>query len=224
MPDWKKAYDYSLDTKYFVFSDPENKYPVLMKTLDSLSEQYRKKAEETLQKHYETMEKVPASVWKKADRKYCYSLYAVDNWQTSGNIFSFLVSEGEANSLGAGDFGYGQYGYARFNIDMDTGEILTVSDLFTSTDAVHEALMAIFSHYGTHNDSGKFVHSAEFPAYLREALEKPEPEGIGWNAAYDYLELWVPIRMNKGDDTSLRELLYYDEIQEILSDKYTNVW
>ena len=71
---------------------------------------------------------------------------------------------------------------------------------------------------------GKFVHSAEFPAYLREALEKPEPEGIGWNAAYDYLELWVPIRMNKGDDTSLRELLYYDEIQELLSDKYTNVW
>ena len=107
---------------------------------------------------------------------------------------------------------------------MDTGEILTVSDLFTSTDAVHEALMAIFSQYGTHNDFGKFVHSAEFPAYLMEALEKPDPEGIGWNAAYDYLELWVPLRMNKGDDTSLRELLYYDEIQEILSDKYTTVW
>ena len=224
VPDWKKAYDYSLDTKYFVFSDPENKYPVLMKTLDSLSEQYRKKAEETLQKHYETMEKVPASVWKKADRKYCYSLYAVDNWQTSGNIFSFTVSEGEANSLGAGDFGYGQYRYARFNIDMDTGEILTVSDLFTSTDAVHDALMEEFSQYGTHNDSGKFVHSAEFPGFLREALEKPEPEGIGWNAAYDYLELWMPLGMYKGNDSQLREVLYYDEIQEILSDKYTSVW
>ena len=116
----EKSYDYSLDTKYFVFSDPEGRYPALMKTLDSLSAQYKQIAEDTLEKHYQVMEKVPKSVWKKADRLYCYSLYAVDRWSLSRNIFSFTVSIGEANSLGVGDFGFGEYGSVRYNIDVDT--------------------------------------------------------------------------------------------------------
>lgn len=223
-PDWKKSYDYTLDTHYFVFSDPENRYPALMKTLERLSAEYKATAEQTLKKHYEVMEKVPASVYKKADRKYCYSLYAVDHWSLSGNIFSFSVSEGEATSLGVGDFGYGKYRYTRFNIDADTGEILAVSDLFQNTDAVYEALMEKFSHYGTHNDYGKFVHSEAFPAKLREWLSKPEPEGIGFNAAYHYLEFWMPLGMYKGNDSQLMERLYYDEIQDILGEKYTSVW
>lgn len=219
-----KAYDYSLDTKYFVFSDPENRYPALMKTLDRLNEQYKQIAEDTLEKHYRVMEKVPKSVWKKADRLYCYSLYSVDHWSLSRNIFSFTVSTGEANSLGAGDFGYGQYGYVRYNIDVDTGKILSVSDLFTDTDAVYDVLMEVFSQYGTHNDSGKFVHSDAFPAFLRKALESPEPDGIGFNYTYHYLELWMPLGMYEGNDTQLREVLYYDEIQEILGDRYTSIW
>ena len=222
--DRPKAYDYSLDTKYFVFSDPEGRYPVLMKTLDSLSAQYKQIAEDTLEKHYQVMEKVPKSVWKKADRLYCYSLYSVDNWSLSRNIFSFTVSTGEANSLGVGDFGFGEYGYVRYNIDVDTGEILCVSDLFTDTDAVYDVLMEVFSHYGTHNDSGKFVHSDAFPAYLRKVLEAPEPEGIGFNYTYDYLELWMPRNMYEGSDSQLREVLYYDDIQDILSDRYTSTW
>ena len=220
----EKSYDYSLDTKYFVFSDPEGRYPALMKTLDSLSAQYKQIAEDTLEKHYQVMEKVPKSVWKKADRLYCYSLYAVDRWSLSRNIFSFTVSTGEANSLGVGDFGFGEYGSVRYNIDVDTGEILCVSDLFTDTDAVYDVLMEVFSHYGTHNDSGKFVHSDAFPAYLRKVLEAPEPEGIGFNYTYDYLELWMPRNMYEGSDSQLREVLYYDDIQDILSDRYTSTW
>ena len=223
-PDWQKAYDYSLDTKYFVFSDPENRYPELMKTLNDLSAQYKAKAEETLQKQYEAMEKVPKSQWKKVDRKFAYSLYAVDLWSISRNIFSFTVSEGAMSSLGIGEFGYGKYRYTRYNIDINTGKILTVSDLFKNTDGVYEALMKEFSQYGTHNDSGKFVHSDAFPAFLREALQKPEPEGIGFNATYHYLELWMPLGMYEGNDSQLREILYYDEIQDILGDQYTNVW
>ncbi len=219
-----KAYDYSLDTKYFVFSDPEGRYPALMKTLDSLSAKYKQIAEDTLEKHYQVMEKGPKPVWKKADRLYCYSLYSVDNWSLSRNIFSFTVSTGEANSLGVGDFGFGEYGSVRYNIDVDTGEILCVSDLFTDTDAVYDVLMEVFSHYGTHNDSGKFVHSDAFPAYLRKVLEAPEPEGIGFNYTYDYLELWMPRNMYEGSDSQLREVLYYDDIQDILSDRYTSTW
>ncbi len=70
-PDWKKSYDYSLDTHYFKFSDPENKYPALMKTLDRLSEKYRKMGEEQLKSDYEQMDRVPKRVGKKDDRGFC---------------------------------------------------------------------------------------------------------------------------------------------------------
>ena len=223
-PDWKKSYDYSLDTKYFVFTDPGNKYPELMKTLNRLSEQYKKKAEETLKKQYEVMEAVPKSVWKKADRKYSYSLYAIDQWSLSGNIFHILVAEGEANSMGAGYYGYGQYRNTMYNIDVNTGEILTLSDLFTSTDALCDALMEKYGEYGTHNDSGKFVHSAEFPAFLRNAVQALPPEGYDWSAFYDYVEIWMPLGAFEGNDSQMREILYYDEMQEILGDKYTREW
>lgn len=224
VPDWKKSYDYSLDTKYFVFSDPDNRYPALMKTLDRISAEYKAKAEETLKKHYETMERVPANVRKQADRRYSYSLYAVDHWSLSRNIFSFLVSEGEANSLGAGDYGYGTYRYCRFNIDVNTGKILSASDLFTGPEALYDVLMEKYSGYGTHNDSGKFVHSDAFPALLKSWLEKPEPEGFGFSFTYDYVEFWMPLGAFEGNDSQMREVLYYDEIQDILSDEYTSEW
>ena len=139
-PDWKKGYEYSLDTHYFKFSDPENRYPVLMKTLDALSDKYRKTAEEQLKKDYEMMEKVPKNVWKKADRKYCYSLFAVDQWEMNGRLFRFTVSVGFSNSLGAGDNGYGRYYYDHYLIDAETGEILSLSDLFVSPEAISSFL------------------------------------------------------------------------------------
>ena len=223
VPDWKKSYEYSLDTKYFKFRNTSNAHPELMKTLESLSEQYKKLAEEGVKKDYQTMEAVPKSVWKKAARLYCYSFYSVEHWSLSGNIFNFMVSEGHANSLGAGEHGHGNYRYIRYNIDADTGKILSVSDLFKDTDSVYNALMEVFGNYGTHNDSGRFVHSDEFPAFLRAALEKPEPEGIGFNFTYDYLELWMPLGMYEGNDSQLREVLYYDEIQDILSETYSQI-
>ncbi|MBQ9642840.1 MAG: hypothetical protein IJV26_02240 [Lachnospiraceae bacterium] len=219
-----KSYDYTLDTKYFVFSDPENRYPALMKTLNELSRQYKETAEATLKKHYRVMEEVPKSVWKKKDRRYCYSLYAVDQWSLSRNIFSFTVSTGEVNSLGAGDFGYGRYRNVRYNIDVETGRILSVGDLFTDPDALYDVLMEVFSHYGTHNEYGKFVHSEAFPEILRAAIAAPEPEGIGFNYTYDYLELWMPLGLYEGNDSQAREVLYYDDIQDILGEKYTSVW
>ena len=223
VPDWDKAFDYSLDSKYFVFHDEEGRYPVLMKTLDELSRKYKKIAEAQLEKDYEMMQGVPKSVWKKADRKYCYSLYAVDIWSLDGRIFSFTVQEGHSNSLGVGGDGYGRYRSIRYNIDVETGEILTLADLFNDKEALYQQLLERMLEYGTHNDVGRFIHSDGFPAALRGVLDEPEPNGIGCNIRYKYLELWMPLELFPMESSQLREVIYYEDIQDILNDKYASV-
>ena len=225
VPDWKKAYDYTLDTQYFKFSDPENRYPALMRTLDELSATYRQIAEEELRKDYEMMEKVPKSVWKKKDRRYCYSLYAVDNWELNNNIFSFTVSEGHSNSLGVGESGYGKYDYIWYHIDVNTGEILTLGDLFEDAGSAGGFISSqMAGRYGTHNDEGKRVHADDFPAAVDEAVRKSGKDGIGWTIGYDGLTLWMPLSMFPSADSHLMEIIYYDELQDLLGDKYTEIW
>ena len=34
----------------------------------------------------------------------------------------------------------------------------------------------------------------------------------------------MPLGMYEGNDSQLREVLYFDEMQDILSDTYTRVW
>ena len=217
---WEKAYDYSLHTSYFVFSDPENRYPELMKTLDDLSAEYRELAEETLLADYEIMQNAPKSR-RKEDRIFAYSLYAVDQWQMRGNIFSFLVSTGRMNTLGLGDPGYGKYGYIRYLIDAETGKILTLADFFTDPEAIADFLTEkMVSSFGTHNASGRRVHAGDFPDAIASAVDVPEPEGIGVSIDYDGLTLWMPLWMFPGDDSQLMQVVYYDEMQDILDGKY----
>ena len=224
-PDWEKAYDYSLDTKYFSFSDPENRYPALMKTLGELSDRYKKIAEEELKKDYEMMEQVPKSVWKKADRRYCYSLYAVDQWFLDNNVFSFAVSEGHSNSLGVGDNGYGKYRTIRYFIDVDTGRILSLGDFFTDPEAIGRYIAEkMIEESGTHNERGKRIHREDFTDAVLAAVGKPEPEGIGWTAYYDKIILWMPLDMFPSESSQTFEWVYYDEIQELLGDRYTEIW
>lgn len=224
-PDWKKSWDYTLDTKYFVFSDPKNRYPELMKTLDSLSAEYKAIAESEVKKDYDMMESLPKSVWSKADRRYCYSLYAIDNWELNNRVFSFTVSEGHSNSLGAGEYAYGKYRHIRYSIDVETGKILSLGDLFRDPEEIADFISSrMIDHYGTHNDSGKRVHKEDFPAVMREAVTKPEPEGIGWETSYDKITLWMPYSMFPSEDTQLMEILYYDELQEYLTETYAEVW
>ena len=225
VPDWEKSYNYSLDSQYFVFSAEEGKYPALMETLDRLSAEYRAIAEKTLEEDYRLMENAPKSKVKKADRLYCYSLYAADRFRIDGKVFSFTVSTGRANSLGIGGSGYGDYGYVRYHIDMETGRVLTLGDLFVSPEAFSDFLTAkMVGEFGTHHDAGRRIHSDAFPAALREAVVRPEPEGIGWNVSYHSLTLWMPRAMFPEDSSQLMEVLYYDEIQDLLSDAYTQVW
>ena len=225
VPDWKKSWDYTLDTKYLVFTDPKNRYPALMKTLDSLSTEYKAIAESEVKKDYDMMEALPKSVWSKADRRYCYSLYAVDNWELNNRLFSFMVSEGHANSLGAGEYGHGTYRNLHYLIDTETGKILSFGDLFRDPEEIADFISSdMIDSYGTHNDSGKRVHAEDFPAVMRKAVTTPGPDGIGLTIGYDRITLWMPRSMFPSEDTQLMEEYYYDELQEYLGDTYTEVW
>jgi len=224
-PDWKKSYDYSLDTKYLVFkgTDPEN--PALMNTLQQLNAEYKTRSEEALKEDYEMMEAVPSSVWKKADRLYCYSFFVVEHDTDHGPFHSFFVSEGHANSLGAGKYGYGYYPHIKYNIDVNTGKILSVADIFTDRDTAYSLILnSMRDQWGTHNDAGKFIHSDAFAEKLDEFLDKTGPDSISWTATYHYVELYFPTAMFTMCDSPVRHLLYYDELQEALNDTYCTVW
>ena len=191
-----------------------------MKTLNDLSAQYRQLAEETMQADYEVMQNAPKSK-RKEDRIFAYALYSVDSWQMHGNIFSFLVSTGRMNTLGLGEPGYGKYGSIRYLIDAETGKILTLADFFTSPEAIAGFLTEkMVSSFGTHNASGRRVHAADFPEAIASAVDVSGPDGIGVSIDYDGLTLWMPLWMFPGDDSQLMEIVYYDEMQDILDGKY----
>ena len=78
--------------------------------------------------------------------------------------------------------------------------------------------------YGTHNEAGKRVHREDFPQALAEAVKQTGPEGIGCSIGYHELTLWMPRQLFPSEDSSLMEIIYYDELQDILSDRYTEVW
>jgi len=46
----------------------------------------------------------------------------------------------------------------------------------------------------------------------------------GCSIGYHELTLWMPRQLFPSEDSSLMEIIYYDELQDILSDRYTEVW
>ena len=102
-------------------------------------------------------------------------------------------------------------------------EILTLADLFNDKEALYQLLLDRMLEYGTHNDVGRFIHSDGFPAALHGVLDEPEPNGIGCNIRYKYLELWMPLELFPMESSQLREVIYYEDIQDILNDKYAGV-
>ena len=221
-PNIAKSYQYSLYSSYFIFHDEENRYPVLMKTLDSLSSQYRKTAEEQLKKDHEMMEQAPQKDRKK-DRISCRSLYSVDQWSLDDRIFSFMISEGWANSLGLGESGYGRYRNVYYHVDTNTGKILSLKDLFRDEEELYRLLYDQMQRFGTHTETGRFIHSDEFPAALRSMLDAEGEQAVGFRITYKYLELWFPEDMFPGTDSAIREVLYYEDIQDLLKDEYAAV-
>ena len=223
-PDWKKSFEYSLDTQYFKFSGADAEHAALQKTLDELSDKYKALAEEYLKKDYQAMEAVPKSVWKKEDRRFCYSLFCVDRFAANDRLFTFLVSTGHMNSLGQGYAGHGMYENVNYTIDSKTGRILSVGDLFRDADEFSTFLCdRLQNKWGTHNIEGQTIHADDFPQRLRECIGKTGEEGIGVTIGYHELTLWFPKELMHSE-SSVMERIYYDEIQEILNDQYCEVW
>ena len=72
--------------------------------------------------------------------------------------------------------------------------------------------------------TGGTRRSAPVVQALAEAVKQTGPEGIGCNIGYHELTLWMPRQLFPSEDSSLMEIIYYDELQDILSDRYTEVW
>ena len=223
--DGEKSYDYSLDTKYFTFTGDSEKYPELMKTLDDMSAYYKEKSEESLESDHEYMESIPESVRKEAERLYCYSFYVVEYTKCCGPIFSFFLSEGHADSIGLRDFGYGDYPNYRVNIDVETGEIIAFSDLFTDVDtACNVVIDTLRDRFDNYHEVGRFINSDEFPVKLREFIDKTHPGGLDWFAYYDHIDVFFPNELFPMEEYQIQQTFYYDGLQDELSDKYTTVW
>ncbi|MBQ9420868.1 MAG: hypothetical protein IJU30_03825, partial [Lachnospiraceae bacterium] len=207
-PDWKKAYDYDLHTSYMTFKAEDGKHPALIKTLEEISDYYKKASEASLKEDYEMMEAVPKSVWSKADRRYSYSFYSAEYDRNLGSIYFFFVSEGHANSLGVGKYGHGYYPQMRYNIDVETGKILSAGDLFVSEEEACRVITeAMREKYGNYSEVGKYIQSDEFPEKLKNYVNLPAPQGISFYAKYDGVELYFPAELFPMADYQVTETL-----------------
>jgi len=227
-PDWPKAYDYALHVTYFAFRDLDGTHGALMKTLDALAAQVKPQAESALKRDYDTMQSAPKSAYSKAqksgDKIFAYSLYAVENWGLDEGIFSFGLRTGGMNTLGLGENGYGKYSLVRYRIDAKTGKVLSLSDLFTSAEALGGYLAGQMKQSdGTYSLQGRAA-AADFPAALKAAVTVPESEGgAGWEMFDDHLTIYFPPSLFRGADSQPFMDVYYDDMQDILGDAYTQV-
>jgi hypothetical protein len=211
--DKPKSYDYNLDVTYGEFKAKNDSYPKLMETLNKFTEHYRDLARKSLEEDYEVMESADSKQKKSKDRIFGYSLYAVDSLEFDGDLMQFKLAEGHMNTLGLGYCGYGLYKNYEFLIDIKSGEILTAADLFTSPEAMEEYVIPRFMDRRTDLDKTK----------LSEALKTPVPEGAGITYCDRYFTIWLPYDLSADGTIPYSLDIYYDEVQDIISDKYTEV-
>jgi len=228
-PDWPRAYAYNLDVSYFAFHDLDGTHGALMETLSALGEQYGKEAQAALQADYETMQAAPKSVWEKAqksgDKIFAHSLYTVDSWRLDEGIFSFGLQVGHMNTLGLGESGYGKYSVVRYRIDAESGRLLSLADLFTGADALADYLAGQMKKSdGTYSLQGHASAVADLVAALKTAVSTPEAEGgVGWDVSDDHLTLYFPAALFRNAESQLFMDVWYDDMQGILGDTYTQM-
>ncbi len=228
-PDWPKAYDYALHVTYFAFRDLDSTHGALMKTLDALAAQYKTAAETALKADYDMMQSAPKSAYEKAqksgDKIFGYSLYTPESWKLYNGIFSFDLRTGHMNTLGLGASGYGKYSVVRYRIDAKTGRLLALADLFTDADAIGGYLAGqMKTNDGAYGLQGHAAAAADFPAALAAAVRTPETEGgVGWDVSSNHLTLYFPTSLFQGADAQLFMDVYYDDVQDILGDAYTQI-
>lgn len=220
------VYDYNVHSEYPVFTGEGNVSTALMETLQRISEQYKAQAQADLEENDTEMEKIDRSVWEKEDHRYAYSFYAVERSSVKKNMFTMFVSEGHASSMGVGRYGYGYYPYYYFCIDDESGELLSVNDLFTDNEQLLNAVVeALCEDYRYSPDFQEYFSSDSYRQMLSAALDTPGPEGgISMQPGYDCLGLIFPNELSRKGDYSMTIDLYYDRFQDLLNDRYCSVY
>ncbi|MBR2836171.1 MAG: hypothetical protein IKE43_10770 [Coriobacteriales bacterium] len=220
-----KSYDYELSASYPVVTGVDPSRPELLAALQDLCDYYKTEAARSLQEDYDLMEAVPQSVWSEATRRTCTSSYKILSYIDHGTFVSLVVQEGHSNSFGVGEHQWGYYPMWRYNIDTETGEILSAASIFVNPDEACRVIAEkLRNSYGTHRDEGVYIHSDAFPTDLRAYIEVAGPQGITWNAGYDGVELSFPQELFSMTDHTITVTLTYDELQDVLSEQYATVW
>ena len=218
------SYDYELTAEYPVFKVEGNASDGLKAALGEITEHYKALCMEDIDYEYPIMESVSESTWKNEDHLYAYSFYATTHEEADDTKYCFWISEGHVNCFGLGKHGYGDYSYLRFCLDAETGELLSLSDFFTDDAILRERITALLEEHNTSDDASAYLHSEEYQKKLLKGLTEPESGGgIGFEAENDGISILV----NESFDDVLfypyNLKLYYEDVQDILNDKYAEV-
>ena len=217
------SYDYSLDAKYTVFEFGEEVTPGLKQALQAYSDELKAAAEQDLVNDFELMENATKKEIKKADRLYAYSFRVAEQLYGDDQLLFILESEGHANSLGIGYSGYGLYPTHRYAFDTQTGERVYAADLFNDEEACLKMVTEAFvQRYRT--ETGDLLRSQEIQEKLRMSLKGEEgvdPVEFSWG--YDSISFYLPESIVDQNGYCLDATVYYDELQELLTDRYTTV-
>ncbi len=195
-------------------------------TLQEISAQYKRLAEEDLAYDEEVMRTAPKAERNREGLSTTYSFYSAEQIRCYDSFLTFFMSEGHANALGLGKYGVGTYRYTRYCVDAGTGKILCAADLFTDTDALADAVMdALADRYGSRSRFEEIFSAENYREKLIRALRLPECEGgAGFMPAYDRLNLYLSGEAGRKDGAMTEVWLYYDSLQDIMNDRYAPVW
>jgi len=217
------SYDYSLDAKYTVFEFGDETPSGLAKALTDYSDELKAAAEQDLKNDYELMESASRKEIKKADRLYAYSFRVAERFYGDDLLFFVFESEGHANSLGIGYSGYGLYPQHRYAFDTQTGERVYPADLFNDEDALLELVTeTLCTRYGSKNADE--IRSQKVQDLLRKGLkgeEGADPVDFDWSETG--ITFYIPVSTVYNDGYTMTCSLFYEDIQDDLSDRYTVV-
>ena len=220
-----EAYDYRVYSEYPAVTC-EGTVPEFEKTLNDLCGSFKEHSEADLEEMYADMAAVPKSVWKKTDRLTAYSFYSRNaRYAPDDLLYPLWIDEGHSYPFDIGEYGYGYYPDYRFAVDPKTGQILTVEDLFNDKAGFKSKLIDEFCGRFGYDDARSCFEAEDYQKKLDQAISVTELDGgIGFEAQSDGLHLFMPAELSYSGDYSFDLILYYDEIQDIMEDKYCDIW
>ena len=219
-----KAYEYTNYVDYVVFAGGDSEHTALCETLYSMNSLFENISNEELNNQEELMENVPADQ-RSGDDITVYSFYSIDTIHSDQVLFWFRISEGHGNSLGIGEYGTSTYQYERFAFDSETGKRVNVSDLFSKPEMLEEEIISRLIGTFSGGPHEAYLRSSDFRTSLHYMLAEPEEYGyIEWEPSYQGLTVYLPQSLTPDFDYRLDIMFYYEDYQDILSDRYTRIW